>query len=113
MAVLLVAPISHDDGAARGKHAPDTMTHGDLHVLDLRGSGATHLTHRLLQREHAVHPSVRVAQPAAVGVERQLAAWRCIALRDESRAFAAPDETEIFESIDGQMSERIVDHQVI
>jgi hypothetical protein len=70
------------------------------------------LTHGLLQGEHAVHAGVRVGEPAAVRVQRQRAARCGVAIPDEPARLAAWHEAEILETVDRQVRERVVDHQV-
>jgi hypothetical protein len=41
--------------------------------LHLRRRDAAHLAYALLQRVHAVHTGMHIAQATAIGVERQLA----------------------------------------
>src|SRR5450755_2494003 len=74
---------------------------------------AAHLPHALLQRIHAVHAGMHVAQSAAIGVERQLAARPGVAVGDEFAGFLVRHEAEVAETVERQMRERIVDHQVI
>src|SRR5260370_33434923 len=62
--------IGHDDRARSGEHAAHTMADRDLGAGDLRGGGAAHLAHALLQGVHAVHVVVHVGKTAAIGVER-------------------------------------------
>src|SRR6195256_4270530 len=72
--------VGHDHRTAGGEHAADPVADRNLRTLDLRRGDAAHLPHALLQRIHAVHAGVHVAEPAAIGVQRQLAARAGIAL---------------------------------
>ena len=56
---------------------------------DLRRGDAAHLAHALLQGVHAVHAGMHVGEAAAIGVERQLAAGRGVALGDEGAGLPA------------------------
>src|SRR5436305_2410894 len=56
---------------------------------------------------------MHVAKATAVCIERQLAAGAGIAIRDELASLFMRHEAEIAESIERQMREGIVDHQVI
>jgi hypothetical protein len=48
---------------------------------------------------------MHVGETAAIGVERQSAAWSGVALADEGTGLAARDKAEIFETLDWQMRE--------
>src|SRR6202140_3033869 len=74
---------------------------------------AAHLPHALLQRVHAVHAGMHVAQSAAIGVERQLAAGPRIAAGDELAGFIVRHEAEIAKAVQRQVRKRVVDHQMI
>ena len=65
------------------------------------------------KRVHAVHAGMHVGEAAAIGVERQFAAGGGVALGDETAALAAPDKAEVFEPVDRQMREGVVDHQMV
>ena len=69
------------------EHPPMPWT--KLHLTFGPGGLAALLADRLLQQVHAVHAGVRVAEAAAVGVQRQLAAGRRVALGDEGAGLAA------------------------
>ncbi len=89
------------------------MADRDLGAGDLGGGGAAHLAHALLLRVRAVHAGMHVGKAAAIGVQRQFAAGGGIALGDEGSGLAAPHEAQIFEAVDRQMDEGVVDHQVV
>src|SRR5215475_9927323 len=90
-------------GAARCEHAADAVGDGDLGALDLCGRHTTHLAHALLQRVHAVHARVHVAETPTVGVERKLAARCRVAPDDEGRGLARLAEAQFFNAVEGQM----------
>jgi hypothetical protein len=48
-----------------------------------------------------------------MGVQRQLAVWGGVALGDESSGLAAWYKAEILETVDRQMSNGVVDHQMV
>src|ERR1700737_4638298 len=81
--------------AARREQSADAMAGRDLRALDLRRRDAAHLPHALLQRVHAVHAGMHVAQATAVGVERQLAAGAGVAVGDELAGFLVRPEAEL------------------
>ena len=56
---------------------------------------------------------MHVGKPAAVRVERQLAARPRVAVLDEGRRLAALAEAQILQPPDGQMREGVVHHQVV
>jgi hypothetical protein len=56
---------------------------------------------------------MHVGEAAAVGVERQFAAWSGVAVGDETAGLAALHKAEIFEAVDRQMRGGIVDHQMV
>src|SRR5205085_10860877 len=89
--------VRKNDRAARGEHAADAMAHRDLRALDLRRRDAAHLPHALLQRIHPVHAGMHVAQAAAIGIERQLAAGTGIAVGDELAGLLMRHEAEVSE----------------
>src|SRR5262249_9671176 len=67
-------------------------------AIDLALPGlAAELAGSLDQREDAVHPGVAVGQPAAVGVERELAAGRRSLATDEVARLAPAAEAECFQ----------------
>ena len=78
------------------------------------GGGAAHLPHALLQGVHAVHARVHVAEAAAVGVERQLAADGAV-LRSlmKARRLARLAEAQVLQAVERQVGEGVVDHQVV
>src|SRR5207247_9624250 len=91
------------------EHAADAMADRNFHVLDLRRRDAAHLPHAFLQRVHAVHAGMHVAQAAAVGVERQPAAWPCVAVGDELAGLFMRHEAELAAAIPRAMSSALVD----
>ena len=105
--------VRHDDRAGGGEHAADAVADRDLGAGDLGGGGAAHLAHAFLQRVHAVHAGMHVGEAAAVGVERQFAAGGGVARGDKGAALAAPDKAQIFEAVDRQVGEGVVDHQMV
>src|SRR4051794_30613010 len=109
----LLVLIRKNDRATCREHAADAMADRDFGVLDLRGRNAAHLAHALLQRVHAVHAGMHVAQAAAIGVERQLAARSGVAVGDEFAGLFMRHEAEIAEAVERQMRKGVVDHQVI
>src|SRR5215467_14973529 len=88
--------VAEHDRAARCEHAADAMGDGDFGALDLRRRHPTHLAHALLQRVHAVHARVHVAEAPTIGVERKLAARCRVAPDDEGRGLARLAEAQIF-----------------
>src|SRR5438874_12880107 len=108
-----LALVGKDDRAARREHAANAVANRNLRIWHLRRREAAHLAHTFLQRIHPIHARMHVAKAAAVGVERQLAAGAGIAIRDELAGLFMRHEAEIAESIERQMREGIVDHQVI
>ena len=68
-----------------------------------------HLAHRLDQQRQPVHARVAVAQPAAVGVDRQRAARRDAAVRDERAALALGAEPQVLEEQDRRDREGVVE----
>src|SRR5262249_55428477 len=105
--------VRHNDRARCGEHAADAVADRDPSAGDLRGGGAAHLAHALLQCVHAVHSGMHVRKTAAIGVEREFAAGGGVALGDEGAGLAARPKAEIFEPVDRQMCERVVDHQMV
>ena len=89
------------------------MADRDFGARHLGRGDAAHLAHAFLQRIHAVHAGMHVGEAAAIGVERQFAAGGGVALGDEGAALAAPDKAQIFEAVDRQMGEGVVDHQMV
>ena len=87
--------VREDDRAGGGEHAADAVADRDLRARHLRRRDAAHLPHALLQRVHAVHAGMHVAQAAAIGVERQLAAGAGVAVGDELAGLARAAEAEI------------------
>jgi len=71
---------------------------------------AAHLAHALLQ---CVHAGMHVGKAAAIGVEGQLAAGGGVALGDEGAGLAARHKAEILKAVDRQMSEGVVDRQMV
>ena len=59
------------------------------------------------------HAGMHVGEAAAIGVERQFAAGGGVALSDETAGLAARHKAQIFESVDRQMRESVVDHQIV
>src|SRR4051812_13772802 len=108
-----LAFVSKNDRAARREHAANAVANRNFCISHLRRCDAAHLAHTLLQRVHAIHARMHVAKATAVGIERQLAAGAGIAIRDELASLFMRHEAEIAESIQRQMREGIVDHQVI
>src|SRR6201999_2164974 len=105
--------VGKDDRAGRREHAADAMADRDFCALDLRRRDAAHLTHALLQRIHAVHARVHVAEAAAIGVDRQLAAGAGVAVGDELAGLLMRHEAEVAEAIERQMRKGVIDHQMI
>src|SRR6516225_5571238 len=66
--VMWLPLVREYDCAARREHAADAVTHRNLRVGHLRRRDAAHLAHALLERVHAVHARMHVAQSAAIGV---------------------------------------------
>src|ERR1700674_4215183 len=102
--------VGEDDGAGRREHAADAVADRDLGVLDLGRRDAAHLPDAFLQRVHAVHARMHVAQTAAIGVERQLAAGPGMAVGDELAGFFVRHEAEVAEPVKRQMRKGVVDH---
>src|SRR5882672_1180957 len=105
--------VRKNNRAARAEHAADAVADRDLRAWHLRRRDAAHLSHTLLQRVHAVHAGMHVAETAAVGIERQLAAGPGVAVGNELAGLFMRHEAEIAEAIQRQMRKRVVDHQVI
>src|SRR3954465_13492805 len=57
--------VCKDDRATCREHAADAVAHRDLCTLHLRRRDPAHLAHALLQRVHAVHAGMHVAQATA------------------------------------------------
>jgi len=89
------------------------MADRDLGAVELRGGGAAHLAHALLQRVHAVHAGMHVGEAAAIGVQRQFAAWGGVALGDERSGLPLRHKAEVLEAVDRQMRKGVVDHQMV
>ena len=89
------------------------MADRNFRALDLGRRDAAHLPHALLQRVHAVHARVHIAEAAAIGVERQLSAGPGVAVGDEFSGLFMRHEAEIAEAIERQMRKGVIDHQVI
>src|SRR5438309_2047293 len=66
--------VRHDDRAGGGEHTTDAVAHRDFRAGHLGRGGTAHLPNAFLQRVHAVHAGMHVAETAAIGVERQFAA---------------------------------------
>src|SRR5262245_55009127 len=99
---------SHGGGRAEyhralaGKDSSITVRQRHLAVLHLTlVAFAAHLAHRLDDHQQAVHARMAVREPAAAGVDRELAAGRDRAVHDEAAAFALGAETEVFEKQNG------------
>ncbi len=105
--------VRHDDGARSGEHAADAVADRDPGIGDLGRSDAAHLMHALLQGVHAVHAGMHVREAAAIGVERQLAIGGAVIPGDEGSGLAARHKAQIFEAVDRQVGEGVVDHQVV
>ena len=74
---------------------------------------AAKLPHRLDDEEDAVHARVRVAQPAAAGVQREVAARRRPLPRDEVRALAPAAEAQPLQRHQRRVRERVVHHRQV
>src|SRR6185295_6898582 len=101
------------DRAACREHAADAVADRDCCARHLGRRDAAHLPHALLQRIHAVHAGMHVAQAAAIGIERQLAAGAGVAVGDELADLFMRHEAEIAEAIQRQMREGVIDHHMI
>ncbi len=110
---MIIVLVRENDRAACREHAADAVADRNLRTRHLRRRDAAHLPHALLQRVHAVHAGMHVAQAAAIGVERQLAAGAGVAVGDEFAGLFMRHEAEIAETVERQMRERVVDHQMI
>src|SRR6266404_7075657 len=95
--------VGKNDRPACREHAADAVTDRNLRTLDLRRRDAAQLPHAFLQRVHAVHAGMHVAQAPAIGIERQLAARPRITFGDELAGLFMRHETEIAEAIERQM----------
>src|SRR5580698_2726220 len=105
--------VGKDDRAGRGEHAADAMADRNLRAVNLCRRDAAHLPHAFLQRIHAVHAGMHVAQPAAIGVQRQLAAGPRVAVGDEFSGLLMRHEAEVAEAVERQMRKGVVDHQMV
>ncbi len=56
---------------------------------------------------------MHVGEAAAIGVERQFAAGGGVMPGNEGAGLAARHKAEIFEAVDRQMREGVVDHQMV
>src|SRR5262249_27790829 len=56
---------------------------------------------------------MHVGKTAAIGVEREFAAGCGVALGDEGSGLAARHKAGVFEAVDRQMREGVVDHQMV
>src|SRR3546814_20656760 len=71
------------------------MRQGGSHVLDLVCALATNLPRRFHDCEQPVHAGMAIGQPAAVGVDRQLATRTDAPIRHEPSALALWTEAQI------------------
>src|SRR5205085_10623689 len=103
--------LAEDGDANRAEPAARARREGDVAVghLDLTGLTAQ-LTYGLDDEEDPAHPGVARRQPAAVGVERQLAAPLQVALGDERAAFATLAEADTLEQQQHGDREAVVEH---
>src|SRR5882672_961855 len=62
--------VRKNNRAAGPEHAADAVADRNLRARHLRRRDAAHLPHALLQRVHAVHAGMHIAEAAAVGIER-------------------------------------------
>src|SRR5579885_790782 len=100
---------AEDDGRLRRQDAAVAVGDRGLGALDLaRAAFAAELAHRLDQQEQPVHAGVAIAEPAAVGVDRQGAARGDAAALDKAAAFALLAEAEVFEEQDRVDREGVV-----
>jgi len=76
---------------------PPTPWQTEIRARGLGGGNAAHLAHALLQ---CVHAGMHVRKPAAIGVERQLAAGSGVASGDEGAGLATLDKAQILEAVD-------------
>ena len=89
------------------------MADRDLGIGDLGGGGAVHLAHALPRRADTVHAGMHIAQSAAIGVERQLAARRGVAPGDEGAGLTARHKAQIFEAVKSGDAQRVADHKMV
>jgi hypothetical protein len=71
--------------------------------------GAAHLAHALSQGVHAARAGMHAGEPAAIGVERRLAAGGGVAHGDDGSGFAV--RPQIIEVVDWQIQEGVVDYR--
>src|SRR5688500_2015194 len=92
------------------------------HAVDERPPGVRHLPRSALaaqqargldDRKDAVHPRVRVREPASVGVDGQGAAGRGAAVLEEGHALAALGEAERLQHERRPGGEGVVEHDVL
>src|SRR3546814_4287083 len=84
------------------------MRQGGIHVLDLVCALATNLPRRFHDCEQPVHAGMAIGQPAAVGVDRQLATRADAPIRHEPSALALWTEAQILKEedrVDGRSEE--------
>src|SRR3546814_4044117 len=85
------------------------MRQGGIHVLDLVCALATNLPRRFHDCEQPVHAGMAIGQPAAVGVDRQLATRADAPIRHEPSAIALWTEAQILKEEDRVDGEGVVE----
>src|SRR6267142_2324249 len=109
-----LALVRQDERAGGGEHAAHAVDERALGLRDLaRAALAPELARRLDDREDAVHAAVGVGEPAAVGVDRELAAGGRAPLREEVHALAPLGNAERLEHEGRARGEGVVEHDVV
>src|SRR3546814_4042052 len=85
------------------------MRQGGIHVLDLVCALATNLPRRFHDCEQPVHAGMAIGQPAAVGVDRQLATRADAPIRHAPSALALWTEAQILKEEDRVDGEGVVE----
>src|SRR3954451_5607353 len=102
--------LSEDGGRRTGQVAAHAVDEGDLGVLDLaRAAVPPELADRLDQQEDPEHAGVGVGEPAATGVEREVAADGGALAGDEPAALTLGAEAEVLELDEGGVGEGVVE----
>src|SRR5216684_3891809 len=98
----------------QAERAAGAVYERDSAILDLaRAAFAAQLFGRFDYEENSAHPGMIRGEPAAVGVDREIAVEAEPPAGHECAAFTALAEAEIFQRRDHRDSERIVDHREV
>src|SRR5437762_11236260 len=100
---------SEYDGALRRQHAAVAVCDRGVAIGDLAGAVfAAQLSRRLDQQEQSVHAGVAVGEAAAIGVDRQTAARRKMAVRYKAAPLTFRTEAQILQEKDRLDGEGII-----